>query len=105
MKKLIAGMTIAVALAGFNGLANASADLDAKMAEAAKIHAEAAKGGFVWKQKAMKETYFNTYKAEYDEAKKKGDLKKMENAADLAMRTAKGEHVQMSADVKAGWAK
>lgn len=105
MKKLIAGMTLTMALIGFNGAANASADLDAKMAEAAKIHGEAKAGGFVWKQKKMKKAYFNHYAAQYEEAKKKGDAKKMEQAAEFAMRTAKGEMKQMNADVKAAWAK
>lgn len=105
MKKLIASMTVAMALVGFNGAAHASADLDAKMAEAAKIHGEAKAEGFVWKQKKMKQTYFDTYAAEYEAAKAKGDAKKMANAAEFAMRTAKGEHKQMTADVKAGWAK
>ncbi|MBO1927857.1 hypothetical protein J3998_09735 [Thiomicrorhabdus sp. 6S2-11] len=75
------------------------------MAEAAKIHGEAKAGGFVWKQKKMKQNYFDTYSAQYDEAKKKGDAKKMESAAESAMRTAKGEMAQMTADVKAAWEK
>jgi hypothetical protein len=77
------------------------------VAAAQTAHAEAAKSGFVWKQKKMKMGYVDTYLAKAEEAKAKGDeAAAMENAKQ-ALKTANAEILQRDAgkDLKAGWVK
>lgn len=105
MKKLLTGVALTLAVSAFNSAAYASTDADAMMDKAAQLHSQAKDGGFVWKQKKMKQPYFDTYAAQYEEAKKKGDMKKAQTAAEFALKTAEGEVRQMTADVKAGWDK
>lgn len=104
MKKILATFAISASLLAF-GQANASSDPAGMMDKAAKLHAEAKKEGYIWKQKKMKKAYFDTYADQYAEAMKKGDSKAAMTAAEFALKTAEGEVRQMKADVKAGWSK
>lgn len=109
MKKLLmtAALVATVSLAGCAGN-GAKTDSYEEIVSAAKAaHAEAANSGYVWQQKKMKMSYVDTYLAEAEEAKAKGDDEAALKAAKAALKTAKAEVAQRdSADgLKAGWEK
>lgn len=104
MKKTFATLAIAASFA-FAGPASADGHVSGMMDKAAKLHAEAKEKGVVWKQKKMKKSYYDTYMDEIAAAKEKGDMKKAEAAAELLLKTAKGELKQANTDIKAAWEK
>ncbi|WP_240693169.1 hypothetical protein [Thiomicrorhabdus indica] len=104
MKKTFASLAIAASIA-FSGQAMAGTDVDSMMDKAAKLHSEAKDLGVVWKQKAMKKPYYDTYVDQVAAAKEKGDMAKAKTAAELAMKTAEGELKQAQTPIKAAWEK
>lgn len=103
MKKTLSTLAIAASIA-FSSQAFAGNDIDSMIEKATKLHNEA-KGTIVWKQKAMKESYFDTYMGEIKAAQEKGDMAKAKAAAELLLKTAEGEHKQATESIKAGWEK
>lgn len=106
MKKTVATLALTAAFA-FSGhaMAHNHGNIQGMMDEAAKLHSEAKAAGVVWKQKAMKKAYYDTYMDQIKEAKEKGDMEKAKAAAELLLKTAKGEHKQAMTDIKAAWEK
>jgi len=107
MKKLLvtAALAASMSLMGCESTQTSSNSYTDVLAQADKLHAEAKAGGYVWKQKKMKVSYVEHYKAEAEAAAKKGDLAKAMEAAQNALKSAEGEVRQMNAEVTPPWQK
>lgn len=109
MKKLLmtAALVATVSLAGCTGNGTKDDSYAGIVAAAKATHAEAAKSGYVWKQKKMKLGYVETYLAQAEEAKAKGDDEAALKAAQAALKTAKAEVAQRDSaeGLKGGWEK
>ncbi|WP_319379953.1 hypothetical protein [Thiomicrorhabdus sp.] len=105
MKKSLIGATL-IASAVFAGTASANAmSYEETVAQAKAVHADAAKDGYIWKQKKMKMPYVKDYLAQAEAAHKKGDAKAAMHFAKEALKSAKAEVAQRDehANIKAGW--
>lgn len=110
MKKLFVSAAVVATMSLAACSTNQTKDLtsyDDIISEAASIHAEAAKDGFVWKQKAMKKAYVDHYIALAEDAKKKGDDATAMKYAKEALKSANAEMDQevKYADIQPGWIK
>lgn len=110
MKKLFVGAAVVATLslgACSSMQTKSSMSYDDVVAQATAQHAKAKEMGNVWKQKKMKQPYFDTYISEAAAAKKKGDNEAAMKFAKEALKTANAE-VQQSekyADLKPAWVK
>ncbi|WP_040725834.1 hypothetical protein [Thiomicrorhabdus sp. Kp2] len=109
MKKLLIGTALVAAL-GMGGCTSNEAmpTSYADIVESAKAaHAKATAVNNVWKQKKMKQPYVDTYLAQAEEAKKKGDDAAAMKYAKEAYKSAHAQVAQMEEwkGMKAGWEK
>lgn len=111
MKKLLVSAAVVATLSlgacSSTGQTKSLSSYDDIIAEAASIHAQAAKNNYVWKQKKMKKPYVDHYIALAEEAKKKGDDATAMKYAKEALKTANAELDQevKYSDLKPGWYK
>jgi len=109
MKKLLISTALVASFALTGCIANDTkptsyADI---VAQAKATHADAAKSGYVWKQKKMKTGYVEHYLALAEEAKAKGDEAGALQAAKEALKTANAEIAQRDGanNLKTVWEK
>jgi len=109
MKKLLisAAILTSVTLVGCNANQAKPTTYAEIVSQAKIVHADAAKSGYVWKQKKMKKSYVEHYLALAEEATAKGDTAGALKAAKAALKTANAEVSQRddAKDLKAGWVK